>query len=798
MDTVIHDLRCALRAFRREPGFALAAILTLALGIGATTSIFSVVNGVLLKSLPYPEPSRLVSFQNHVSALNLRDVLAWSRSFAAGGGCVPQPLAWTDGLEPVQLEVGLVTGGLFEAMGVPPARGRTLTAADDHVGGERIVVVSHGFWMGSLGGDANVLGRTLRLAGESYRVVGVMPAGFSIPRIESEVFAPLEAVFPPAAQFRGINFLRTSLRLAPGVTLGQARQEMVAIGQRLEQVDPQENTGRNWELSPLRDRIVGNVRTALWILLGAVGLVLLVACSNFASLLLTRSTSRVHDLSVRSALGAGRPQLMRLLVTESVLLALIGGGLGVLFSQWAVDLLLLLSPANLPRLGDIAVDGRVLAFALALSVSTGIVFGLMPAYRAAQGAEAEALKRSGATVAHAAGGQRLLGGLVTAQIALALVLLAGAGLLVNGFWRLRSVPPGFDPRGTLTLRIELPEAKYPDLAAQSRYRDQVFEALSDLPGARVAMISELPLTGDALMHNVLVDGAPPVPRGTEPELFSRSVQGNYFEIMRIPIVAGRALAATDRADAMRVGVINESMAREYFPRRSPIGQRVRWASQEVPEWITIVGVAADVRHFGLREREQPAIYTPYAQFGADWKRWMHVVVRGERGIAGLVAPVKARIASVDREIPLTRVQGMEEILGASLAGERFNLVVITIFAMVALALAVLGVFGVTAYAVGRRTREFGLRMALGATGADLWRLVLGRGAVLVGIGLGVGVAGALLLTRLMTSLLYEVQPNDPVTFAVVALVLGVASLAACAMPALRATRMEPLSALRVE
>jgi putative ABC transport system permease protein len=512
----------------------------------------------------------------------------------------------------------------------------------------------------------------------------------------------------------------------------------------------------------------------LWILFGAVALVLLIACSNFASLLLTRSTSRLRDLSVRSALGAGRGQLVRLLVTESVLLAVIGGALGVLFSQWAVDLLLMLSPSNLPRLQEIAVDERVLAFALGLSVVTGIFFGLMPAHRAAQGAEAEALKRSGASVTFAARGHRLLAGLVTAQIALALVLLAGAGLLINGFWRLRSVPPGFTPGGVLTLRIELPEARYPDLASQSRYRARVFEALEGLPGTRAAMISELPLSGDALMHNIQVEGAP-VPEGTEPELFSRSVEG-----------------------ATLVGVINQSMVRQYFPERSPIGQRVRWARSTNPEWITIVGVAADVRHFGLRQPEQPAIYTPYTQFGQDWKRWMHVVVRSERGLAALVPPVRARITSVDRDIPLTNVHAMEEVLGASLASERFNLVVLAVFAAVALALAVLGVFGVTAYAVSRRTREMGLRMALGASRADLWRMVIANGGVIVGSGLVIGLGGAFALTRLMRSLLYEVRPTDPVTLASVALVLGLASMVACAIPAHRATRMDPMAALRVE
>jgi putative ABC transport system permease protein len=792
------DLRQAWRAVRSAPAFFAAAVVTLGLGIGITTAVFSVVNGVLLESLPYPDASKLVTLNTNESALNLNELLAASRSYVAGGGVVPQPLDWTDGPEPVQVATGLVTGGLLRTLGVPPHLGRWIDERDDVPGGARVAVVSHGFWQSRLGSARDVLGTAVRLSGESYTIVGVMPQGFEVPRTEAEILAPLHVVLPEAAAARGVHFLRTTFRLAPGVTEAQAQREVAAIGARVAPGDPEAETARQWQHLNLRDRVVGGARTVLLVLLGAVALVLLVACTNFANLLLMRGAARRHELGVRSSLGASRGRIVRQLVTESVVLAVAGGALGVLLSYWAVDLLVALEPAGLPRLDAIAVDARVLAFGFGVALLTGVGFGLVPALHVSQGVEADALRHGSGTVTRT-GPQRTLAALVTVQVAMALVLFAGAGLLLNAFWRLNAVAPGFDPRGVLTFRLELPPARYATLDAQNRYREALLGELATLPGVKAALVSELPLTGDALAHNVIVEGRPEVPVGQEPELFSRSVAGDYFEVMKVPIRQGRALGAQDHATAPLVGVVNESFVREYFPDGVALGRRLRWARMEgAPEWITIVGVAADVKHFGLGEPEPPAVYTPYAQFGSDWKRWMSVVVRGPGAPAALVAAVKARVSAIDRELPLTRLEGMEQVVASSLAAERFYLVLLGVFAAVALALSVIGVFGVTAYAVERRVRELGLRMALGATGADVARLVVARGARAILLGVVVGLAGAIGLTRFLASMLYGVKPDDPATLAAVAVVLAAAAILACLVPALRAARLHPLEALRTE
>jgi putative ABC transport system permease protein len=799
METVLQDLRFAARRLRRAPGFALAAIATLALGIGATTAIFSVVNGVLLRSLPYSESDRLVALRSNTSAMNLKDILAWSHATTSGGGYVSQPLDLTGGDEPEQIPTALVTGGLFQSLGTRAERGRTLDASDDRAGAARVVVVSHSFWKRRMGGESGAIGRLLTLSGNPYAVVGVLPAAFSLPQSDAEVFAPLEVVFPEAAQHRGVNFLRTCLRLAPGATLAGAGGEMEAIGRRLAEAAPDENKNRDWTVVSLLDRVVGGVRRALWILLGAVALALLVACSNFANLLLARSASRVHELAVRTSLGAGRMDVVRQLLSESLLLSLAGGALGVVLAVWGVDLLVALDPPSLPRLTSIAIDRNVLTFAAALSVVTGLVFGLLPALPQSGQAVASGLKQGASTSVSSGGAFRLQHSLVVSQVALALMLLIGAGLLLNGFVRLLAVEPGFDPTSMLSFRLELPEARYHDRDAQHRYQDRVLEALGRLPGAQAALVSELPLGGDALSHNFVIEGAPPIAEGEEPELWSRSVAGDYFGVMRIPLRAGHAFTPQDREGAARVGVINESMARRYFPGASPLGKRIRWArEQNADSWITIVGVVADIRQFGLDMDEQPAIYTPYAQFNEDWKRWMHVVVRSRENEGKLSREAKQLVWSVDPLIPLTRVEPLTHVMASSMSDRRFELLMIGLFAVVALALAAVGIYGVTAYGVGRRTREIGLRMALGASQRDVWWLVVLGGLKWITIGVAAGTAGALALSRLIASQLYEVRPMDPPTYAAVAVVLGLVALAACAIPAARAARLDPMAALRTD
>jgi putative ABC transport system permease protein len=580
--------------------------------------------------------------------------------------------------------------------------------------------------------------------------------------------------------------------------MAHAQQELTRLGVRLGEENPTESRGRAWELVPLHDTLVGSVRTALWILLGAVGIVLLVACSNFANLLLARSASRSHEIAIRSSLGANRSRLVRQFLTESVVLALLGGALGTLLASWGVDLLLALQPNVLPRLGDIRVDAVVLGFAIAVAILTGLAFGAIPALHVTRAMPADTLQRAGSTTL---GGRehKVLDAMVVAQVALAIVLLVGAGLLMHGLWKLYSVPPGFDPANVLTMRLELPEARYDSVLTQNQYRDAVFGALRAVPGIQAGMVSELPLAGEALTHNFIIEGRAPIPRGEEPELMSRSVAGDYFQVMRIPVLQGRGLTAADRRGAPLVGVINESMVRTYFPDGHAIGQHVRWAHADPPQWIEIVGVVPDIRHFGLSEPEQPAIYTPYAQFQDNWKRWMCVVVSGP-GVttSGMAERVKDRIWTVDAQIPITQLKPMTDVIAASLADRRFNLTLIGIFAAVALVLASLGIASVASYVTARRTREIGLRLALGADRGDVMALVLGRSLRQVALGTALGVAGALMLTGLMRSMLYQVSAHDPVTYVAVAAALGLAALVASLVPALRATRVDPVITLRSE
>ncbi|MGH9902725.1 MAG: ABC transporter permease, partial [Pyrinomonadaceae bacterium] len=481
-----------------------------------------------------------------------------------------------------------------------------------------------GFWQQYFGGDAGVIGRTIPLSGHTYTVVGVMPRSFSLPENSPEIFASLRVVYPDAARYRGVHFLRTYWRLRPGVTVERAQAEMGAIDQRLAEAYPAENKSRRTRLVPLHERVVGDTRPALLILFGAVGLLLLIACANFANLSLARAAARQREFVIRAALGAGRPRLVRQLLTESVLLALTGGAAGLVLALWGIDLLLALKPANLPRLSDIRLDGRVLLFTLSVSVLTGIIFGLAPAWNAA-GADVNEVLKEGGRVGGTTGAatRRVRGLLVVSEVSLALVLLVGAGLLVKSFWGLRTVDPGFDPGRVLTMRLELPETRYREIPKQTQFRERVVEAVNALPGAQAALVSEVPMSGDALFHNFVIEGRPPIAEGDEPELHSRSVGGDYFGVMRIPVRAGRGLTPRDREGSPLVGVVNEAMARQYFAGESPLGKRIRWARMEgEPQWITIVGVVGDVRQFGLDQPEEPAVYTPYAQSLQPWKRWM--------------------------------------------------------------------------------------------------------------------------------------------------------------------------------
>ena len=793
--TVVQDLRYGIRGLLRNPGFTAVAIATLALGIGANTAIFSVVDGVLLRPLPYADPGRLLTREHNLSPPELADVATMARSFESLGGAALQPVDLKVGAEPVQGMSAMASGALFETLGVRAMLGRTLTKDDDVKGGERVVVLGHAIWKREWGGDPSIVGKPILLGGAPWTVVGVMGPEFALPEQKVDLYVPLWVAYPVAAPERGVHFLRPVFRLKPGVTAAAARADLAGVFAELGRLHPDNDKGLTPDLVPLLDNVVGDSRRSLGILIGAVGLVLLISCANLANLQMTNVSSRNSELSIRAALGASRRRIVSQILVESALLSVLGGALGFLLSAWGVGALLSRFPEALPRLGNVGANLRVAAFTFLASLLTSVLFGVAPGWQAASGRLTGLLGRA------RSGGLRdgrTRGALVVSEIALAMVLLVGAGLLLRALWRLQSVPPGFHTDGVLAAHVDLPESRYEERPAQLAFRKALLESLEAEPGVRAAMISEIPLSGNALDHDFVIDGAPPLAPGDEPSLYSRSVMGDYFGVMGIPLRAGRSLGAADREGAPLVGVVNESMARRYFPHENPIGHRLRWVRQKEVEWITIVGVAGDVRHFGLAEGEQPAIYTPYAQFGQVWKRWGELVVRGPGGSAGLGELVRRKVHSLDPLLPIARMRWMQEVVGDSLTRQRFNAELLTIFAASALGLACVGIFGVMWSTVRRRRAEIGVRMALGAGPGRVVREIVADGLRLIALGIGIGLAAAFGVTRLMASLLFGVTPTDPATFLGVALLLAAAALLACWIPARRASRVDPMVVLRAE
>jgi putative ABC transport system permease protein len=798
METLLKDIRYGVRSLLKRPAFTVVAVITLALGIGLNTAIFSVINAVLLRPLAYAEPVRLVTFRSNQSAPDLADIQAQSHTFSSFGGEVKQPLDYTAGSEPVQFQIGQVTGGYFETFGVKAERGRVITADDDKNGAPFVVVLSNTLWRNQFGGDLQILGKTIPLSGNVYTIVGVMPEGFASPRDNIEAWTAVHVSNPVAANFRGVHFLRTYGRLAPGVSLEQARAEMQVIDKTLATQYPADNKNRASVLIPLQERIVGQSRQSLLVLFAAVSLVLLIACANFANLLLARAAEREREFVIRTALGAGRWRLIRQLLTESVLVSLAGGAIAVLLAIWATNLLVALRPENLPRLQEIGVDGRVLLFTFGVSLLTGIIFGLLPAWTASRSVIGEALKEGGRSATAGGARQTMRSTFVVVELAIALVLLVGAGLLIKTFWNLRSVEPGFNPDHLLTMRVELPEARYQEVAKQTRFRTQTLDRINSLPGVQAAMVSELPLSGNSLDHDFLIDGRPPVAPGDEPSLDTRSIIGDYFHTMQIPLRLGRDFGPQDFADnAPLVGIANDMMVRQYFANEDPLGKRIRWARDPEIHWITIVGVVGDVKHFGLDLPEQPALYSPYTQIN-PWKRWMAIAARTQSSPESMTQAVKQQIWKVDSQLPITEVKTMDEVSAASFAARRFNMLLLAIFAGLALVLAAVGIYGVMSYSVTQRTQEIGIRMALGARATDVLKLIIRNGMALTLLGVVIGVAGALALTRLLTSLLFGVTPTDKPTFIAVSALLIVVALVACYLPARRATKVDPLVALRYE
>jgi len=796
---LMQDVRYGLRMLRKSPGFAAVSILTLALGIGANTAIFSVIDSVLLSPLPYPQAEQLITAKQNDSLQNVIDIQRETRTLSQGGGVNIERMDYTGGPEPVQVRAAYVDAGLLETLGVPPMLGRIITPDEDVKGGPRNVVVSYHFWQNFLSSDQHALGKTVPLSGNSYTVIGVMPAGFALPGERADVFVSLWVAYPEAAPYRGVHFMRTYWRLKPDVTLSQAQADMSTIDRQLAEQYPDNERDRETLLVPLHQWLTGDVRPALLVLFGAVGLVLLIACANFAGLLMARAVARRQEFVIRSSLGAARSRLIRQVLVESGILAIIGGAIGLLLAIWGTGFLVSLKPAELERFNGIQLDAKVFLFVFGVSVLTGALFGLLPALSCARADVTESLKEGGRGSTASPFGHVLGQLLVTAEFAVALILLIGAGLLVNGFSRLRSVNPGFNPTNVMTMHLQLPATRYAEIPPQTEFRRQVLGRLNSLPGVETAMVTDVPLGGNYVAHSFVIDGHPSVPVGAEPRLQTLSVMGDYFGVMQIRIRAGRDFTAMDREGQPLVAVVNEELVRRFFPNENPIGARVDWVRTKGPrQWMTIIGVAQDVKHSGLNQPVDPALYAPFSQSDEAWRRWMTLAIRTRGPSPGLVEEVKKQVWSVDGQVPVSEVQSMEELMSVSLAEQRFNMLLLALFAGIALILASVGIYGMMAYHVGQRVHEIGIYIALGAQRGDVLRLVVGDGAKLAFLGIAAGMAGAIGLTRLMISLLFEVKPTDPATFAAMAILLAIVALAACYIPARRAMRIEPMVALRHE
>ena len=798
---MLGDLRYSLRQLVKNPGFAAVAILTLALGIGACTAIFSVVNGVLLRPLDYPQPDQIVTIREtqlpqfpefSVSPPNYLDWAKQTKSYTWLAAYTGEQTNLTGEGEPQRLVGVKATAHYFDVYGIKPVLGRMFVQEEDAPGKNHVVVLSHPFWQRVFGGQPKVLGRSIQLNGESYTVIGVAPPNFGqASKIDTWIpmgFKPDET----ANDARGGHYLNVIGRLKPGVTVAQARAELEVLAAQLARQYPDSNKGWSVVMAPMLDYAVRDVRTILYTLLGAVGCVLLIACANVANLLLARATARHRELSIRTALGASRGRLVRQLLTESVLLALAGGAAGVLLARWGLDLLLALAPSTLPRTGDIHLDGTVLSFSLALSVITGIIFGIAPALLAAHTDVNEGLKQGARGSTDARG--RLRGALVSVEVAFALVLLGGAGLLARSFTQLSHVDPGFVPEHATVLRLALPEKKYEKPEQQLAFAEALLGRLRTLPEVRaVGLTHSLPLISDWVL-GFKIDGRPEIPPSDLPSTNYYAVSADYFRAMGIRLIRGRFFDAHDDVRAPRVALINETLARQFFPNEDPIGKRIL-VTNGPDVWRQIVGIVGDIKQYGVDQKTTSQTYEPFAQFPF---RSLNVVLRTSGSPTSILGALRPAVYAVDKDQPVGAIQPLEEILGATLAKQRFAMLLLIVFSFVALVIAAVGIYGVMAYSVVQRTGEFGIRMALGAQRSDVLRLVLSHAGKLVGVGLFIGLGATFATSRFLGSMLFQTGAHDPLTFCLTTLLLATIALAASLLPARRATRINPIEALRTE
>src|ERR1043166_1683018 len=803
MSNILKDILYAIRSLAKHPGFTAIALITLALGIGANTAIFSVVNAVLLRPLPYDDPERIVWLwdtqpQLATTPTSLPDFLGWkeqNRSFEHLAAFQGGNMFVDAGDGSTDTPVGLVTPELFSVFHVSPILGRTFTNEETQPGRFRVAVLSHSMWQSRFGSDPNVSGRTIQLNGAAYTIIGVMPPGFSFPG-RAELWRPLP--IDPSKLDPGPHYLNVVGRLKPGVRLAQAQADMSTIAARLSQQYKEKNAGHGVKVEPLTNVVVGDVGLALYVLLGAVGFVLLIACANLANLMLARVGTRQKEIAVRTALGASRLRIVRQLLTESVMLAVVGGGAGVFLAIWGVRWIGSLSADTLPRVHELSVDPRVAGFTLLISVVTGVLFGLAPALQVSRPDLNDALKESGRSTAGLRR-NRLRSALVVSEVALSLVLLVGAGLMIRSFAKLNQVDPGVKSAEVMTMGVAVLPKQYPDDWQVAQIYSQILERAASAPGVVSAgAISDLPLTGSNISDSFTIEGRPPIAKEAEPSTEYHIVTPRYFESMGIPLLSGRDVAHTDTRQSPNVVVINEVFARRHFAGENPLGHRLKLQGQE-RDPLLIIGVVGNARQLGLDQQPTPEVYVPLLQDPLSLNyRAMTIVARSKSGPGAIAAPLRAAVTSVDKSLPVYALKPMTEYLHDSLLRRRFNLILLSVFGGVALLLAAVGIYGVISYGVTQRTHEMGIRMALGAKPRDVLKLVVRHAMVLALGGVGIGLLASWALTRLMKGLLFSVSVTDPMTFIAIAVLMTLIALLACLIPARRATKVDPLVALRYE
>jgi putative ABC transport system permease protein len=812
MQTILKDIRFAVRTLLKRPALTGIAIVTLALGIGANTAIFSVVNAIILRSLPYRDSDRLVAIWGNLhktgleeiplSAPEFTDFRQQCKGFDQIAAYTTQGFNLTGVDQPERLRGAVVSGTLFSVLKTDPQLGRTFLNEEDQFGRDQVAVLSNALWHRRFSADPSIVNKTINLDGQTVTVIGVMPAQFHFPDKETEIWKPI--AFDPellTENNRGSHFLSVIGRLQPNVTLPQAQADIDGVTARLAQEhSAMYPTGFSTTVRSLHEDLVGNLRTALFVLLGAVGLVLAVACANVAHLLLANASSRYREVAIRSALGANRVRLVRQFLTESVLLSLLGGSAGLLLAIWGVTTLVALIPKDTPRVEEIHLDFRVLLFTLGVSILTGILFGLAPALQATKTDLIDALKEGGRGGGAGRRRLQLRGLLIVSEFALALVLLIGSGLMIKSFIRLQDVKPGFEPSGLLTFRLALPEAKYPEFPKSRAFFEQLFDRLKARPEVKSAgAINILPFSGSTGDRTFLIEDQPVEQGKPHPDEQIRFVSAGYFSAMGIPLLRGRDFTPRDLPDTPQVVIANDAAVRKYWPNQNPIGKRLSFSTR-TPKWYEIVGVVGNIKHRSLDLEDKPEFYVPFLQplFKDSNIQPMYLVVRTVNDPSSFAAAVRSEVASLDPDQPVSSVMTMDQRISDSVAPRRFNMFLLGLFAVLAMILAAIGIYGIMAFSVGQRTHEIGVRMALGARSTDVLKLVLRNGLGLALIGIVIGLAIAFAATRVLATLLYGVSATDPVTFLGEALLLAAVALLACYIPARRATKVDPLVALRYE